>query len=150
MAKCRKKPMVVDTWQWLFNDRQEKPPVWMDDALGRWPEIGGAAFEPDHVDGPRIRLATLEGVMTAIPGTFIMRGVQGEIYPCKPDIFEQTYDLEESPMEEPYEPPNKQAEEAIRAVFNDTSVPRKDETAVNLRQLREKIDGFLDALESDT
>ena len=38
---------------------------------------------------------TLEGVMHADPGDWIIRGVQGEFYPCKPDIFEQTYEAVE-------------------------------------------------------
>ena len=37
-------------------------------------------------------IATLEGVMQAKPGDYIIRGVQGEFYPCKPEIFEQTYE----------------------------------------------------------
>ena len=43
------------------------------------------------VNGEAI-IATLEGAMRASIGDFIIRGVQGEFYPCKPDIFEQTYD----------------------------------------------------------
>jgi hypothetical protein len=39
-----------------------------------------------------LRIKTLEGTMTARPGDYIIRGVQGEFYPCKPDIFEQTYE----------------------------------------------------------
>lgn len=41
-------------------------------------------------------IATLEGVMQAKPGDWIIRGVQGEFYPCKPDIFEATYEVVES------------------------------------------------------
>ena len=42
-------------------------------------------------DGPfGIAIATLEGVMAASPGDYIIRGIQGEFYPCKPDIFEAT------------------------------------------------------------
>ena len=37
-------------------------------------------------------IGTLEGVIHASPGDWIIRGVQGEFYPCKPDIFEQTYE----------------------------------------------------------
>ena len=37
---------------------------------------------------------TLEGTMAAVPGDWIIRGVQGEFYPCKPDIFDATYDIE--------------------------------------------------------
>lgn len=46
-------------------------------------------------DGPgseHARIYTLEGVMRCEPGDWIIRGVKGEFYPCKPDIFEQTYE----------------------------------------------------------
>lgn len=39
-----------------------------------------------------LKIETLEGVMTASPGDYIIQGVKGEIYPCKPDIFEMTYE----------------------------------------------------------
>jgi hypothetical protein len=39
-----------------------------------------------------IRIITLEGTMKVTPGDWIVRGVQGEFYPCKPDIFEETYE----------------------------------------------------------
>ena len=43
---------------------------------------------------PRICLAikTLEGIHYALPGDYIIRGIKGEVYPCKPDIFKQTYE----------------------------------------------------------
>ena len=41
---------------------------------------------------PVLKIRTLEGVMTAIEGDYIIKGVAGEFYPCKPDIFEQTYE----------------------------------------------------------
>lgn len=44
-------------------------------------------------DGPfGLAIQTLEGVIVASPGDWIIKGVQGEFYPCKPDIFEQTYE----------------------------------------------------------
>lgn len=92
MAKFRKKPAVVEAWQWLFNEDQEDSPSWINNAQHKWPSIGCIAFEPDHSEGPRICIATLEGVMLARPGDFIIQGVQGELYPCKPDIFEATYE----------------------------------------------------------
>lgn len=42
--------------------------------------------------GDKIYIATLEGTMTVSPGDWILRGVQGELYPCKPDIFRATYE----------------------------------------------------------
>jgi len=41
-----------------------------------------------------VQIETLEGIMTANPGDFIITGVKGEVYPCKPDIFWLTYEPE--------------------------------------------------------
>lgn len=43
-------------------------------------------------DDPFIAIDTLEGTMRAVPGDYVIRGVQGEFYPCKPDIFNATYE----------------------------------------------------------
>ena len=43
-------------------------------------------------DGKDLTIMTLEGQMIARPGDWIIRGIKGEFYPCKPDIFEQTYE----------------------------------------------------------
>ena len=45
------------------------------------------------LDGEYIMISTLEGDMKAIPGDWIICGIQGEFYPCKPDIFKETYEL---------------------------------------------------------
>lgn len=52
------------------------------------------AFEmiAHYDDGDALIINTLEGQMTALPGDWIIRGVKGEIYPCKPDIFASTYE----------------------------------------------------------
>lgn len=47
---------------------------------------------PNHNATMSITIPTLEGDMKAIPGDYIIKGVKGEFYPCKPDIFKQTYD----------------------------------------------------------
>lgn len=92
MKKFRKKPVVIEAWLWLFNDKQEPFPKWFSTAMNIWPDAGGVAFEPDHSNGPRLVIATPEDLMIAGPGDWIIKGVKGELYPCKPDIFEQTYD----------------------------------------------------------
>ena len=92
MGKYRKKPMEIEAWQWNFSDDQEPPPSWMKDAFGRGLNMGGATFQPEHEDGPRICIATLEGTMVARAGDWIIQGVKGELYPCKPDIFKATYE----------------------------------------------------------
>lgn len=74
MGLFRKKPVEVEAWQ--FNGTLDGAPEWMK---------GLYAF--DHITIP-----TLEGNMIASPGDWIIRGVTGELYPCKPDIFELTYE----------------------------------------------------------
>lgn len=75
--KFRKKPVVIDAVQWFkFGDH---PEVVKKDAC---------AGPPDDWFGIR----TLEGFMHVTPGDWIITGVKGEQYPCKPDIFEVTYE----------------------------------------------------------
>lgn len=50
----------------------------------------GCAYS--HGPGDCLAIHTLEGVMIASPGDFIIRGIQGEFYPCKPDIFHASYE----------------------------------------------------------
>ena len=76
--KYRKKPVVIEAWQ---NSDENEFPVWLANVdIGREP--GGV-----------ILINTLEGVMKAMPGDYIIKGVKGEVYPCKPDIFEATYEV---------------------------------------------------------
>jgi len=80
MAQYRKKPIVIEgycaTTDSVF-------PEWLSNAI----ESGTVHVEPS---GP-IYITTLEGTMRADFGDYIIRGVKGELYPCKPDIFEATY-----------------------------------------------------------
>ena len=77
-SKYRKKPVVIEAWQ---NSDENEFPVWLANVdVGREP--GGV-----------ILINTLEGVMKAMPGDYIIKGVKGEVYPCKPDIFEATYEV---------------------------------------------------------
>jgi hypothetical protein len=85
MGMFRKKPVIIEAREFTphadFND------------LVAW--CGGRADEVPHVNGlsyPVIDIPTLEGTMTARIGDWIIRGVSGEFYPCKPDIFKQTYE----------------------------------------------------------
>ena len=80
MAKFRKKPVVIEAW--LNEADWGGAPKWLTDAMGT------TVF----TDFDRLRIATLEGVMVADRGDWIIQGVKGEIYPCKPDIFAATYD----------------------------------------------------------
>ena len=75
--KFRKRPVVVDAEQ--FRPEVDAP----------WPD--GVKSIPTSL-GIVIGIRTLEGFMTVTPGDWIITGVQGERYPCKPDIFEATYE----------------------------------------------------------
>lgn len=82
MAKYRKKPVVIDAWQLTKENIEVGIPDWIDtEQVSIFGEVN--AFAEIH---------TLEGTMQASYGDYIIKGVQGEFYPCKPDIFEQTYD----------------------------------------------------------
>lgn len=86
----RKKPVEVEAMKF---EKGSAPGVGHE--IARW--CGGrfnTDVKPsDHTDVRyTISIPTLEGVMTASEGDYIIRGVQGEFYPCKPDIFEVTYE----------------------------------------------------------
>jgi len=86
--KYRKKPVVIDTIQYTGKNGWEIR-NWSSDKV-----IESPVLEPtqDNPTGEYLQIDTLEGWMTAIVGDWIIRGVKGEFYPCKPDIFEATYE----------------------------------------------------------
>lgn len=84
MVKFRKKPVEVEALQWRTVNHEEVRGFLGEDYIAL---LNAASGKPGH-----IRIRTLEGPIDAAPGDWIIRGVQGEHYPCKPDIFEATYD----------------------------------------------------------
>lgn len=87
MAQFRKKPVVIDA----FRLGDEWPDWWADKVTAN--EITTHNVGYRWRGGPDYALIhTLEGVMRAEKGDWIIRGVKGEVYPCKPDIFEATYE----------------------------------------------------------
>lgn len=79
--KYRKKPVVIEAMQ--FSNEMNGDAC---AALVSWLPSDVKVFS-DAID-----IHTLEGVMTASRGDWIIKGVKGEFYPCKPDIFEATYE----------------------------------------------------------
>ena len=77
MPRFRKKPVEIDALLWTGDNVAELTAFLNGKGKFEW---GG------------IRIATLEGIMTASVGDWIIRGVKGEFYPCKPDIFVATYE----------------------------------------------------------
>ena len=97
MAKYRKKPVVIEAWQWKGHAEREGEIVRYyrrpDDPSTRLCEHDTCRIlmhEHGWID-------TLEGGHIVCPYDWIIIGVKGEMYPCKPDIFEELYDLEEAP-----------------------------------------------------
>ena len=94
MAHFRKKPVVVEAFKWTGDEHQTEDPLW----LTTWITDGRVYFRNMGTHGVKLIIRTLEGEMTADRGDYIIKGVEGEIYPCKPGIFEKTYE-QWSPME---------------------------------------------------
>lgn len=83
--KFRKKPVVIEAVQWLGTFESYSDVC----------RFAGSSLQNNHcgeAEPQEIYIETLEGVMTAKKGDWIIRGVSGEMYPCKPDIFEKTYE----------------------------------------------------------
>ena len=81
MAKYRKKPVVIEAYRFMIDTEM---PDWFKSKVSNNTII-------THEDGT-CDIKTLEGTMLANKGDFIILGVNGEAYPCKPDIFEKTYE----------------------------------------------------------
>lgn len=81
MAKFRKKPVVIEAVRWMTYNYNE-----ICEFLN---------YIPTSEDGmgSTLIITTLEGEMTCLPFDWIIKGIKGEFYPCKPDIFELTYEF---------------------------------------------------------
>ena len=80
--KYRKKPVVIEAIEWTGENFDE---------VKSWRGKADQLFI-HYVNTDDLVIPTLEGDMHADVGDFIIRGVQGEFYPCKPDIFAETYE----------------------------------------------------------
>ena len=86
--KYRKKPIVIEAFKWTGDHTQQEDPFWAKQAM----EIGTIWIEYRSKHEPVMLIETLEGVMTAERGDYIIKGIKNELYPCKPDIFESSYE----------------------------------------------------------
>jgi len=88
MTTYRKKSVLVEAWQWPGVIDLTAAPAWIRDAVNN----GIIRLSRVSVNTMVLAIGTLEGTMVACPSDWIIRGVAGELYPCKPEIFEQTYE----------------------------------------------------------
>ena len=79
MPKFRKKPVVIEARQYIGDAGEAID--WISQGHGE-----------AYANAEGLFIVTLEGVMEVSHGDWVIKGVQGEFYPCKPDIFEQTYE----------------------------------------------------------
>lgn len=94
IGKYRKKPVEIDAVQWTGNNlfeivsfiNSKKPDITSLIASDRWDEY------IKLVQRNGLKITTLEGDMSADIGDYIIKGIMGEFYPCKPDIFVLTYE----------------------------------------------------------
>ena len=77
--KYRKKPVVIDAWKW-------------DGTLSTLKSIDGIKVYWECGGGGSINIKTLEGYICASVGDWIIKGVKGEFYPCKDDVFQKSYE----------------------------------------------------------
>ena len=83
MPKYRKKPVVIEALQFTEETKNQ---------VFNWVS-GMKTADFDEAGKPTLRIGTLEGEMTASLYDYVIKGVNGEFYPCKPDIFAKTYEL---------------------------------------------------------
>ena len=84
--KYRKKPVVVEAVQFTRDNLEQI----VNFTKGKAADM----VAPKHKEGKyRCSVNTLEGIMQATEGDYIIKGVKGEFYPCKPEIFDMTYEV---------------------------------------------------------
>jgi len=100
MPKFRKKPVVIEAFQMTLERRWDNRdwPNWLNQAWQKEPSKGAMWISLDNnPEREKLVVGTLEGVHNIDWNDWIIQGIKGELYPCKPDIFEKTY---EGPLEE--------------------------------------------------
>ena len=127
MAKYRKKPVVIEAIQWNGENTME---------ILKW--VGNKAYFHDS-----IYIKTLEGDHKATIGDYIIKGIKGEFYPCKPDIFEMTYEKVDS------ENLSHRSKECIQYISETIKVDEKIVSKV-LQAEDEYIEYILKVISKDT
>ena len=105
MGRYRKKPVEVEAVVWTGSNDEEIKKFAGDSAV--FQDIVASIFDIEYNIVPctrKLYFQTLEGLMEASVGDYIIKGVKGEVYACKPDVFKMTYEPVEEPVAPPCEP----------------------------------------------
>jgi hypothetical protein len=86
--KYRKKPEVVNAVIWNGNEFENGIPSWIGNALRSKPGSKGSVFRT----GDKVQVFASDGMMIADPGDWIIKTKNGDMYPCKPDVFKTLYE----------------------------------------------------------
>jgi len=93
-VKYKKLPIVIDAFQYGIDEMPKWMQYYFDNNMVENEDytrmIANTTFEHK-----RLLIKTLEGVMKAEIGDYVIKGVENELYPCDPDIFRQTYEIAE-------------------------------------------------------
>jgi len=90
--KYRKLPAVIEAFKWTGGPDKTEDPEWIIAAI----KAGTVRFDAEGTADVSMLIDTLDGTHRANQGDYVIRGIKGELYPCKPDIFEATYELADS------------------------------------------------------
>jgi hypothetical protein len=131
MARYRKRPVVIEAVQLKWENQQEIyefTNVGHGDNSPYFCYVTEDGKQTDKYPGPRpgsplsrlgMVIPTLEGDMLADEGDWIIKGIKGELYPCKPDIFEDSYESVEKTLDEilnPYVSPHRRKYDSLEAM----------------------------------
>lgn len=92
MSHWRRRPFIVEAWQFMPAGQCDELPAWIDpkwfhENIGSEPNCTG-----EHLGTPHMLIPTRAGTLRADLTDWIIRGVTGEVYPCKADVFAATYE----------------------------------------------------------
>jgi hypothetical protein len=92
VSHWRRKPFVVEAWQFMPAGQCEERPAWIDPQWFYEDIETGADRSKEHRSTPHMRIPTPAGTLRADLTDWIIRGVKGDVYPCRAEVFAATYE----------------------------------------------------------